>query len=194
MLKETSISQTPPAITLPKKTSGLSPAFEKAAANVMAAAREELQAAAQAHGVKIKADRMVYASLERTTIVHVPIAGIEKYKDADFAAGAPIQLVIVRSTAKGEIPNGAYVVKAQYRPKAKSGKAIFTDRTGAVIAQRNLIVRTVAQTSVLFPGVYPDDPGPQNIPVVTSTHCFEKSPNDWAVDCAGWIPYRVLYY
>jgi hypothetical protein len=194
MSKQTSVSQTPKAIIGSRKTSDLSAAFSNAAANALATAREELQTAAKAHGVKIKADRVVYASLEKTTIVHVPLAGIEKYKDADFAAGAPVQLVIVKSTAKGEIPDGAYVVKAQYRPGAKSGKAIFTDRTGAVIAQRNLIVRTVAQSAVLFPGVYPDDPGPQNIPVITSTHCFEKSPGDWAVDCAGWIPYRVFYY
>lgn len=194
MLKETSISQTPKAIAVPEKTSGLSPNFERATANVLATARAELQAAAKAHGVKIRADRMVYASLEKTTIVHVPLLGIERYKDADFAAGAPIQLVIVRSTVKGEIPNGAYVVKAQYRPRAKSGKALFTDRNGAVVAQRDLLVRTAAQSAVLFPGVYPDNPGPQDIPVITSTHCFEKSPGDWAVDCAGWIPYRVLYY
>lgn len=176
---------------MPKKTSDLSPDFEKVTANVMATAKKELQAAAKANGVRINSEQIVYGSFGNTTIVHAPIAGIEKYKDADFRAGAPIQLVIVKSTRKGEIPNGAYVVKAQHQPRAKSGKAIFTDRTGAAVAERNLIIRTVEQSGVLFPEVYSD---PQNIPFVTSWHCFPKAPGHWYVDCAGWQPPRVLYY
>lgn len=98
---------------MPKKTSNLSPDFDKATANVLATAKKELQAASKAHGVKIKADQMVYANLEKMIIVHVPIAGIEKYQDADFEAGAPIQLLIIKSTMQGDIPSGSYVVKAR---------------------------------------------------------------------------------
>jgi hypothetical protein len=189
MLKETLVSTR--GKTTPKKTPAFSPDFEKAASDVLAANRKELQAAAKAHGVKIKAEQMVCANLEKTMIVHAPIAGIERYKDADFAAGAPIQLVLIKSTTRGEIPGGSYVVKAQYQPRATNGQAIFTDRNSVVVARRELIIRTWKQSAVLFPDVY-NDPGPQEIPVITSTHVWHN--NKWSVDCAGWIPYRVLYY
>jgi hypothetical protein len=178
---------------MPKKTSDLSPDFEKVTANVLATTKKELQAAAKAHRVKIELGQVIYGSFANITIVLAPIAGIEKYKDADFEMGAPIHLVIVKSTKKGEIPNGAYVVKAQHGLRATSGKAIFTDSTGTVVARRNLIVRTAKQSAVLFPEVYSDS-DPQNIPHVTSWHCFPKSSGGYYVDCAGWIPYRVLYY
>lgn len=178
---------------MPKKTPTLSPDFQRATASVLASAKEELQAAAKAHRVKIEPDQVVYGSFANITIVLAPIVGIEKYKDTDFEAGAPIHLMIIESTKKGEIPNGTYVVKAQHGLRATSGKAIFTDRTGTVIARRNLIVRTAKQSAVLFPKVYSDS-DPQNIPHVTSWHCFPKSPGDYYVDCAGWKPYKVLYY
>lgn len=178
-------------IIMPIKKSDFSPDFEKAAANVLAMAKKELQSAAKMHRVKVERDQAVYTTFANITIVHAPIAGIEKYEDSDFAQGAPIQLVIVKSTKKGEIPNGAYVVKAQHRARANSGEAIFTDRTGAVAARRKLIIRTAEQSAVLFPEIYS---GPMNIPMVTSTHVFPKGNGHWYVDCAGWKPYRILYY
>jgi hypothetical protein len=174
-----------------KKTSDLSPGFEKSIACVMETAKSELQAAAKAHGVRIRLNEMVYATLAKTTVVHVPIEGIEKYKEADFEVGAPIQLLLVKSATRGDIPSGSYVVKVQHRRRATSGKAFFTDRTGTVVAQRKLIIRTWKESAVLFPDVY-SDPGPQLIPNITSTHIWRN--NRWMVDCAGWIPYRVLYY
>lgn len=177
--------------TMPEKPFELSPDFDKATTNVLVAAKKELQAAAKAHGVRVNADQMMYASLNKVTIVHAPLIGVEKYKDEDFAAGASIQLILVKSTIRGDVPSGSYVVKAQYQLRATSGRAIFIDQTGAVVTQRELIIRTWKQSAVLFPEVY-SDPGPQLIPVVTSTHIWHN--NKWAVDCAGWIPYRVLYY
>jgi hypothetical protein len=176
---------------MPNKISNLSPAFAKATASALAIAKKELQAAAKVHRVKINVDRVIYGSFTNTTIVVAPLRGIEKYDNADFSAGAPIQLVIVSSTKRTKIPNGAFVVRAQYRPRARSGKALFMDSNGTIAAQRDLIIRTAEESALLFPWVYT---GPQNIPHVTSWHCFEKSPGDWAVDCAGWDPYRVLYY
>jgi hypothetical protein len=173
------------------KTTQFSRDFEKATVNVEAVAKKELQSAAKAHQVKINADEAVYASFANLTILQAPIAGIEKYEDSDFAAGAPIQLIIIKSARKGEIPNGSYVVKAQHRPRATTGEAIFTDQTGAVAGRRKLLIRTAEQCAVLFPEVYS---GPQNIPAVTSWHCFPKAPGHYYVDCAGWKPYRVLYY
>lgn len=162
---------------------GLSPSFDQAAANALATAKKELQAASIAHGVRIKAEQMAYVSSQNLTIVQAPILGIEKYGEADFAAGAQIQLVIVKSTMSNGIPNGSYVVKAQYQREATSGKAIFTNRAGAVVAQRDLIVRTLAQMAVLFPTVYPIS----EIPNITSTHTFTDSHGvlHGYYDCSG---------
>jgi len=176
---------------MPKRTSDLSADFEQTTADVSETTKRELQTAAKAHGVRIRANQMAYANLEKLTIAHAPIVGIEKYKDADFERGSPIQLLLVKTTMRGDIPSGSYVVKVQHRPRATSGKALFTDRTGTVVVQRKLIIRTWEQSAVLFPSVF-TDPGPQLIPVITSTHVWHN--NKWAVDCAGWIPYRVLYY
>ena len=62
---------------MPKKTSDLE------------TTKKELEAAARLHGVRIKANQMTYASIEKLTIAQAPIAGIDKYKDADFEAGSP---------------------------------------------------------------------------------------------------------
>ena len=176
---------------MPKRTPDLSTDFDQTTAKVLETAKKELQAAAKAHGVRIAANQMAYANLEKLTIAHAPIVGIDKYKDADFEAGAPIQLLLVKTSTRGDVPSGSYVVKVQHRPRATSGKALFTDRSGAVVVQRKLIIRTWQQSAVVFPEVF-TDPGPPLIPVITSTHVWHN--NKWAVDCAGWIPYRVLYY
>jgi hypothetical protein len=151
------------------------------------AARQELLDAAKAHKVSIQADRMAYVSDGKTTIVHAPITGMSKYRDADFAAGAPILLIMVKSTLKLGIPNGSYVVKAQYRPGATSGRAIFTDRNGTVSAQRELLVRTWKQSGVLFPSTYTDPP-PVDIANITSTHITFWDAHGiphYYVDCSG---------
>jgi hypothetical protein len=167
---------------------GLSPNFNQATANALATVNKELQAAARAHGVRINAKQMAYVSSHNLTIVQAPIIGIEKYGEADFAAGAQIQLVIVKSTRPNGIPSGSYVVKAQYRPGATSGKAIFTNASGVVVAQRDLIIRTRAQMADLFPGVYHT---PAQIPTITSTHIFDETDADGHghyngyFDCSG---------
>jgi hypothetical protein len=145
--------------------------FIRASDNALAAAKEELLDAARAHHVKIQVDRMMYNSEGRMTIVNAPIMGTEKYKSADFATGAPILLMIVKSTMKLSMPNGSYVVNAQYQSGATSGKVTFTDRNGAISAQRDLIVRTRKQWAMLFPKEYSDTPS-VDIPNITSVHCF----------------------
>ena len=178
--------------------SGRSPNFQEANTNALTAAQKELRDAAAAHKVSIQTDRMAYASDQRTTIVHAPISGIERYGDSDFAAGAPIQLLVIGSSARLGIPSGSYVVKAQYSPGAISGHAIFTDSKGTVVARKDLIVRTRAQAVVLFPGLFPEttDGEPLELPNITSTHVWINTPNGprLAVDCAGWDPYRIIYY
>jgi hypothetical protein len=181
---------------MPTKNFDLSLDLEKASTNVLATARKELQAAAKAHGVRVNADQMIYAEFEETMIVHALIAGIEKYKDADYQAGAPIQLLIVKSLTRGDIPNGSYVIKIQYRSRTKDGRAIFTDRKGAVILERKLIVRTWKQSADLFPEVY-SDTGIQNLPQINSSHWFNYGfPKGWRLifDAAGWTPYREIWY
>jgi hypothetical protein len=160
--------------------------FNRSTDNALAAAKKELLDAARAHRVGIQVERMVYASDGETTIVHAPIMGIERYRPADFAAGTPILLMIVRSTIKLAISNGSYVVRAQYQSGATSGKVSFTDRNGTVSAQRDLIVRTWKQSSILFPGVY-TEPMPNEIPNITSTHVIiiVNGVKKWYVDCSG---------
>ena len=166
-----------------RKELGLSPSFYQATANTLATVNKELQAAAIAHGVRINAEQMSYVSSQNLTIVQAPINGIEKYREADFAAGAQIQLVIVKSTMPNGIPNGSYIVKAQYERETTSGRAIFTDRAGTVVAQRDLLVRTRAQMAILFPGVYPSS----DIPNITSGHIYTDSNGHSTgyVDCSG---------
>ena len=110
----------------------------QATPNVPASDKKELLAAAKAHRVSIEADKIAYVNNQRVTIVRAPIKGIDKYSDADFAKGAPIVLMIIKSKRKLAVPDGSYVVKIQPPRDAKPGKAIFTDAAGAVVAQRDL--------------------------------------------------------
>lgn len=174
-----------------RKKSDLSPEFDKARADALVVAKSELQAAAKAHGVKIRAAQIVLASLPNLTIVHAPLVGIEAYQDADFAAGVPIQLLLIKATKTSDVPSGSYVVTAQHRPRATSGKAIFTDRSGVVVTERKLNIRKWKEWASLFPEVYSGGE-PSNIPVITSTHVWHAG--HWAVDCAGWQPPKVFYY
>jgi len=164
--------------------------------------RKELLAAASAHKVSVDIEKMLFAGDTNTLMAHVPITGMEKYVDKNFASGAAIQLLLVRSTLKYDVPNGTYVVKAQYKPRASSGKAIFLDQKGKVAVTRDLYIRSLRDSASYFPDVYGGS-GPQNIPVVTSWHVFmgnfynpvtHQFEPRYMVDCAGWQPYRVLYY
>lgn len=161
--------------------------FNKADDNALAAAKKELLEAARAHRVNIQVDRILYASDGKTTIVHAPIAGIEKYRGADFATGAPILLMIVKSTMRLAVSNGSYVVRAQYESEATSGKVTFMNRNGTVAAQRDLIIRTWKQSAILFPGVY-TNPMPAAIPNITSSHYIiwdSHGDPHYYFDCSG---------
>jgi hypothetical protein len=183
------------SVVVAQTATRVSPNFNQTADNALAAGKKELLDAGRAHKVSIQVDRMIYATAGNMTIVHAPITGIEKYKASDFEAGVPILLLIVRSTMKLTLPNGSYVVKAQYLPGANSGKVTFTDRKGTVSAERDLIVQPLEQLRVLFPGVYPDEPSPSpGIPNITSTHVwmYVNGVKKYYVDCAGVN--GVLYF
>lgn len=160
--------------------------FSQATDNALAAARKELIDAAKAHGVRIEIERMLCAGDGKTMIVHAPIAGLEKYGTADFAKGAPILLVIVKSSLRLAVPNGSYVVKAEYQPGASTGKATFTNSNGSVSIERELIVRSWEQSGVLFPSVYTRPP-PVNIPNITSIEVFVDvlGHYHYYYDCSG---------
>jgi hypothetical protein len=175
------------------ETAGPRSDFGHAAAAALTAAQKELRAAAKAHNVDVHIDGLAFACLPTLTLLHAPLAGIERYGDREFAAGAPITLLIVKSTLRSAVRNGSYVVKAQHKPQATSGKVLFLDRAGIAQAERKLFVRPWRESAVLFPDVYTDPPpDPDLIPVVTSTHVWRN--NRWVVDCSGWIPYRTIYY
>lgn len=177
--------------------------LEHATASAWTAAQEQLRDAAAAHKVNIQYEQMAYVSDQHMTMVQAPISGIGRYRDADFKVGAPIMLIIVKST-NPLIPNGSYVVKAQFQPGDTSGQAIFIGRTGTIVARRDLIVRTREQSAILFPAIYskttPSGQGPEpaEIPNITSSHCFYDATNPkhqscW-VDCSGWQPFRTLIF
>lgn len=160
---------------------------DPAAADSSAAARQEFLEAARAQGVSIQADRIAYVNDGKTTIIHAPVAARARSRETDFAAGAPVLFLMIKSTLKLGVPNGAYVVRAQYRLGASTGKALFTDRRGVVAVQRDLLVRTWKQSSDLFPDAYPSPP-PAEIPNITSTHVIfgdaHGNPH-YYVDCSG---------
>ncbi|HET7232877.1 MAG TPA: hypothetical protein VFJ16_22900 [Longimicrobium sp.] len=90
---------------------------------------------------------------------------------------------------------GSYMVKARHAPGASSGTATFVDRSGREVGRSALTIRSWREAAEQFPPLYPDS-NPQEIPRVTSGHwTFSlKYGQKWVVDCAGWIPYRVIWY
>lgn len=176
---------------------GSSPNFQSAVTQAEKAADDELHAAAAAHGVTIQEDRSIYSIVGGVTLLHAPLAGISAYQDADFSAGAPIQLLIVHSGNTLGFADGSYVVKAQHEPGATEGQAIFIGADGAEAGRRTLLIRTAEQAAVLFPEPYGGGGGPAEIPNITSTHVFilgKDGKLHEAVDCSGWQPYRTIYY
>jgi|ERR1043165_1234506 hypothetical protein len=173
-----------------KKPRPLSQTFNRAIANAVAAGKNELDAAATAHGVRIKSTHGICGFTGSAMVMHAPIAGAEKYKDADFASGVPIMLLLVRATKRGDTSDGSYLVTAQFKPGATAGQATFTDSAGNVVAERELLIQKRERMEQLFPGVYD---GAAEIPVITSDHIHLN--NKWWVDCygPGWGPVILLF-
>ena len=147
--------------------------------SVPAAARKQLLAAAKAHKVSIKIDRIAYVSNQEMTIVRAPITGIEKYSDADFAAGAPVVLMVIKSTMKLAVPNGSYAVKVKYPRQGPSGKAIFLDPAGAIAAEIDIAGRPVLILPEDSPGR--DDHGESGI---DSCSLFREIYGEYCGACA----------
>ena len=168
----------------------------------LASATSELVKIARRHNVTIREGQVSFVTDGATVVAHAPIAGIERYTDADFtdADGAPIQVIFVASREEINLPLGSYLVKAQFQVGASEGKALFVNENGTTVTQRNLIIRDRVQTAALFPDVYSDSPAA--IPDVTSTHFFVNQPTRpggpkvtrWVVDCTGWTPKRTVFY
>jgi hypothetical protein len=168
----------------------------------MEAALKSIAKLAKQHGIAIRENELAFVATRKFTLAHVPVAGIERYNDADFAKGAAIQVVLIQAQPAGEVPNGTYIVKAQFRAGASEGKVSLINATGKVVAQRELIIRTQRQAAVMFPDVYSGPPA--DIPVITSTHVWigdqshagssDPKYGHWGVDCSGWQPYRTLYF
>jgi hypothetical protein len=152
---------------------------------------EELAAVAAAHGHKIPDGLATYAHFGDTTIAHAPLDGIAGYSDADFQAGVLIMAIVIDEPRPGRVPNGAYVVQVKLEPGSATGVATYFDAEGHAVASVPAQSRTPDQINAIFPGAY-DPPPPANLPNITSTHVWHN--NHYAVDCAGWQPYRVIYY
>lgn len=166
----------------------------------LAAATNELVTTARRHRVAIRTEHVSFSTDGSVVVAHVPLEGIERYTDADFAVGAPIQIIYVASPYGINLPEGSYLVKAQFQAGATEGTALFIGDNGTTAAQRKITISDRVQAAAVFPDVYSDSPAA--IPVVTSTHFFVNRPGQpgeppvtqWVIDCAGWIPYRVLLY
>ena len=163
------------AILLPGSWFGLSH-FQKPA-KVPEAVKKELLKAAKAHRVTIEADDIRYTSNQKMTIVRAPVKAIDKYTSVDFEKGAPIVLMIIKSTVKLALPDGSYVARIKYPRGAKSGMAIFTDAEGKEFAKQDLDkpIWTVL-----------DDPG------FPDPGDFGESPYDPCSDYLGWYPKMVI--
>jgi len=150
----------------------------------------QLSAVAAAHNASIPKGLKTYAHFGDSVVAHAPLAGIDAYTEADFAAGVPIMALFVQESG-GRFPSGAYLVKVQFEPGSDTGTAVLLDGTGHVVSK--VIAHSLAPDAIngVFPKTY-DPPPPVNIPNITSTHVWHN--NHWAVDCAGWQPYRVIYY
>lgn len=169
--------------------------FALSAQSASQAATNQLKKAASDHGVTVLSDLMTYVTAPDLVMVHAPIEGYLKYTDADFAAGARLMMVMVHSGNKLNVPDGTYLVSVEFplpdstNKLAKEGKARFFGPDGTVVAERPAYVRTVDEQKDFFPGT---DPGPSNIPNITSTHLLRNG--HYYVDCSGWKPFRTIYY
>jgi hypothetical protein len=161
------------------------------ASNSETKAFDQLAAVAAAHGHKIPDGLATYAHFGDTAIAHAPLDGIAGYTADDFRAGVLIMAIVIEETTPGRVPNGAYVVQARFEPGAATGVATYFDAEGRAVASVPAQSHTPDQINAVFPGTY-DPPPPSNIPNITSTHVWHN--NHYAVDCAGWQPYRVIYY
>lgn len=154
-------------------------------------ALEQLSAIAAAHGHSIPDGLATYVHVGDTVLAHAPLDGITGYTDADFAKGVLVMAIVVSDARQGRVPNGAYVVQIKLDPRTGDGTATYFDAQGTPAASVPAHTRTPEQVNAVFAGAY-DPPPPSNIPNVTSTHVFHNG--RYMVDCAGWQPYRVIYY
>lgn len=150
----------------------------------------QLSQVAAAHDATIPDGLRSYVHFGTSVVAHAPLDGIGAYTEADFAAGVPLLALFVDEAA-GRFPNGAYVVWVRFKPGSKTGSATLVDADGQQVATVEAYSRSPDDIKAVFPGTY-DPPPPSNIPNITSTHVWHN--NHWAVDCAGWQPYRVIYF
>lgn len=146
---------------------------------------------AAAHGATLSPGLRTYAHFGSTVIAHAPLDGIGAYTDADFEAGAPILALTVDAATPGAVPNGTYLLRVRIKPGAAAGQVALVDAAGALVATGKAVVRSADEINGIFPRSYEPLP-PLGIPNITSTHVWHN--NQWAVDCSGWQPWRVIYF
>jgi len=173
---------------------------DRQAIPTVASASKDLQAIGAKHKVQLREKQISFFTAGALTIAHTPVVGIERYTEDTFAAGAPILVILVNSAKPSRVPNGTYLVKAQFRPAAQTGKALLVAANGTVVDQLDLIVRTRRELANVFPDVYSTPL--VDIPVITSTHVWvgdqnwigDQNHGHWGVDCTGWDDHHTLYF
>lgn len=158
-----------------------------------ATALAQLAKLAQTAGSKIVSGTVTYTHVGPTVLAHAPLDSINQLTADDLARGAAIMAIYVHGDPEGRVPDGAYVIRAEFAPGADHGKVTYLDAAGAPVATVDALMRDRAQINDVFPGTYDDPPTPSNLPVITSTHVWHN--NHWAVDCTGpgWN-WKVIYY
>jgi hypothetical protein len=149
---------------------------------------DEITTSAREQGVEIRSDQVSYASLGQSFLVHAPITGADQHTEEDFAKGVNVGFLFTRSV--GSLPSDFYTVRAIIPLGAAEGEAQFINAAGDVVRTNRLVVRSVDEEEAFNPT--PVDLEPPGIPNITSTHIYKNG--KWYVDCAGWTPYRVIYY
>jgi hypothetical protein len=153
--------------------------------------RRSLVDEAKAQGIQMSEGAVTYATLGSSFLVHGPPVGADLHSEEEFAAGVDVTFLYVGGIREDhELPQGFYRVRATLKVGADEGVVQFIDASGRVASASRLFVRSTDAQDVFVPGS--SDPIPDAIPNVTSTHIFRNGKK--YVDCAGWTPYRVIYY
>lgn len=160
-----------------------------AAAAVELKAFDQLAAVAAAHGHQILDGHAGYAHVGDAVIAHAALDGIAGYRDADFQAGVLIMAILIAEPHAGRIPNGAYVVQVKLEPGSDAGIATYFDAQGRAAATVPAYSRRPEDIDAVFPNAYL----PRTEPAAVTSELVWHG-DRWIAGCAGWQPYRVIYY
>lgn len=93
---------------------------------------QAMQAQADARGISIDTETLVYASRDDITIVNAGIVGVENLGETDLAAGADVTFVYIASNDLAPIADGFYTLPATSGPDGTNGFGELVAADGSV--------------------------------------------------------------